>query len=102
MKQSWVYILKCNDDTYYTGVTSNLTLRILKHDSSFYENSYTSSRLPAELVYYCEFTDITVAIKMEKQIKKWSKAKKKHLLMVNMINCQIWQRKSLCRISIRF
>jgi putative endonuclease len=80
MKQSYVYILKCSDDTYYTGVTSNLVNRMFKHESGFHPNSYTYNRRPLELVFYCEFTDITLAIEKEKQIKKWSKAKKDALI----------------------
>ena len=80
MKQSYVYILKCSDNSYYTGVTSNLESRIFKHLTGFYTESYTSSRRPLQLVFYCEFTDINLAIDTEKQIKKWSRAKKEALI----------------------
>jgi putative endonuclease len=80
MKQSYVYILKCSDGSYYTGVTSNLESRMFKHNSGFYPESYTSSRRPLELVFYCEFTDINLAIDKEKQIKRWSRAKKEALI----------------------
>jgi putative endonuclease len=80
MKKSYVYILKCSDNTYYTGVTSNLESRIMKHNSGFYPNSYTASRRPLSLAFYCEFTDINLAIETEKQIKNWSKAKKEALI----------------------
>lgn len=80
MKLSYVYILKCSDGTYYTGVTSNLSDRIIKHNSGCYPECYTFSRRPLELVFYCEFTDINLAIEKEKQIKKWSKAKKEALI----------------------
>ncbi|PCI09477.1 MAG: hypothetical protein COB73_05470 [Flavobacteriaceae bacterium] len=78
MRQSYVYILKCADGTYYTGVTSDLTKRIESHEEGKYKGSYTSKRLPVELVFYAEFTDINFAI--EKQIKNWSKAKKEALI----------------------
>ena len=80
MKVYNVYILKCSDNTYYTGMTSGLELRIKKHETSFYKNSYTSFRLPIELVFFCEFQNVNEAIKKEKQIKKWSKAKKEALI----------------------
>jgi putative endonuclease len=80
MKQSYVYILKCFDNTFYTGVTGNLESRIFKHESGLYPESYTHIRRPLELVFYCEFTDINFAIEKEKQIKKWSKAKKEALI----------------------
>lgn len=80
MKQSYVYILKCSDNTYYTGVTSNLTQRMFQHNLGFYPDCYTFSRRPVALVFYAEFTDINFAIEKEKQIKKWSKAKKEALI----------------------
>ncbi|OAB25371.1 hypothetical protein FBFR_14795 [Flavobacterium fryxellicola] len=80
MKQSYVYILKCSDHSYYTGVTSNLESRMFKHNSGFYPDCYTFLRRPLELVFYCEFTDITLAIDKEKQIKKWSRVKKEAVI----------------------
>ena len=80
MKQSYVYILKCSDNTYYTGITSNLEKRLLNHNSGFYPNCYTFNKRPLDLVFYAEFTDINLAIEKEKQIKKWSKAKKEALI----------------------
>ncbi|MFV5685802.1 GIY-YIG nuclease family protein [Flavobacterium sp. GB2R13] len=80
MKQSFVYILKCSNTSYYTGVTSTLTSRIFKHNTGFYPDCYTFNKRPLELVFYCEFTDINLAIETEKQIKKWSRAKKEALI----------------------
>ncbi|WP_299438917.1 GIY-YIG nuclease family protein [uncultured Aquimarina sp.] len=80
MKLSHVYILKCADDSYYTGVTSNLSKRLFQHQSGFYIDCYTYNRRPMELVYSSEFTDIQLAIDTEKQIKKWSRAKKEALI----------------------
>lgn len=76
MKIYSLYILLCSDGTYYTGVTSNLNKRFSEHQSSRYKDSYTSKRLPVELVFYAEFTQVGIAIEKEKQIKRWSKAKK--------------------------
>ncbi len=80
MKLSFVYILECSDRTYYTGVTSNLEKRVFEHKSGKHQDSYTYSRRPLKLVFYCEFTDINMAIEKEKQIKKWSKVKKEALI----------------------
>jgi len=41
MKQSYVYILKCFDNTYYTGVISNIKERIKQHKTGFHRGSYT-------------------------------------------------------------
>jgi len=80
MKESYVYILKCSDGTYYTGMTSNLEQRFERHTSGFYKGSYTEKRRPVTLEFYAAFTDINLAIQSEKQIKKWSKAKKEALI----------------------
>ncbi|WP_117881112.1 GIY-YIG nuclease family protein [Aureibaculum luteum] len=80
MQLSFVYILKCNDDSYYTGVTSDLTKRLFQHENAVFKDSYTFQRRPVVLVFYAEFTDINLAIVTEKQIKKWSRAKKEALI----------------------
>ena len=51
-----------------------------KHQSGRYRDSYTHSRRPVELVFYATFTEVEMAIATEKQIKKWSRAKKKALI----------------------
>ena len=80
MKIYFVYILQCSDKSYYTGVTSNLSQRIFQHQNGTFKDSYTSKRRPVELVFYCEFTNIEMAIEKEKQIKKWSRSKKEALI----------------------
>jgi len=80
MKLSFVYILECSDGTYYTGVTSNLEKRVFEHKNGKHQDSYTFSRRPLKLVFFCEFTDINMAIEKEKQIKKCSQAKKEALI----------------------
>ena len=80
MKVYSVYILRCRDKTYYTGITSDLWKRVEVHQSGKYENSYTYIRRPIELVYYCEFTEPDLAIEFEKRIKNWSRAKKEALI----------------------
>src|SRR5690554_1822078 len=80
MKTYVVYILECSDKSYYTGITSNLTNRLEKHQSGRYKESYTHNRRPVELVFYATFTDVEMAIATEKQIKKWSRAKKEALI----------------------
>ena len=80
MKLSYVYILKCSDNSYYTGMTSNLLKRVFEHKTGKNKDSYTYTRRPVELVFYAEFTDINLAIQAEKQIKKWSRIKKQALI----------------------
>jgi len=82
MKDYFVYILKCFDESYYTGVTSNLEKRLNEHNSGFIKG-YTSERLPVKLVYSNRFGDVNEAIRAEKQIKGWSRAKKEALITGN-------------------
>ncbi|PCI96453.1 MAG: hypothetical protein COB15_10105 [Flavobacteriales bacterium] len=76
----YVYILKCADETYYTGVTNNINSRLKEHQSDDNQNSYTYKRRPVQLVFCSEFSNIEDAIEKEKQIKKWSKKKKEALI----------------------
>ncbi len=78
-----VYILRCSDDSYYIGITNNLALRIEQHNSGQVPNSYTSTRLPVELIYSEQYTDPKVAIAREKQLKRWSRKKKEALMWAN-------------------
>jgi len=76
----YVYILKCADDSYYTGVTNNLERRIIEHQDGLIPNCYTHNRRPITCVYSQHYTDINQAIISEKQIKGWSRKKKEALV----------------------
>ncbi len=76
MKSYYVYILKCNDKSYYTGITNNLEERIQQHQSGYVKTCYTFRRRPLELVYSIQMQDINQAIALEKQIKGWTRKKK--------------------------
>jgi putative endonuclease len=80
MKFYYVYILKCADGTFYTGLTSNLDRRINQHNDGIYKNAYTYLRIPVVLLFYEHFTDVHQAIYFEKKIKKWSNSKKYALI----------------------
>ena len=79
MKNYYVYILRCSDQSYYTGVTNNLEIRLAEHQSGFIKG-YTSARLPVKLMFSANFNDINQAIRFEKQIKGWSRNKKVALI----------------------
>ena len=72
--------MRCSDNSYYTGISSNLVKRLLDHNKGTKPDSYTYSRRPVTLVFYAEFTNPEIAICVEKQIKKWSRAKKEALI----------------------
>ena len=80
MKSYQVYILRCSDGTFYTGVTSRLEQRLAEHQSGKDPSSYTFKRRPLELVLVETFGRIEDAISAEKRVKKWSQAKKRKLI----------------------
>ena len=80
MKRYYVYILRCTDNSYYTGVTNDLETRFLYHQMGYDPNAYTYNRRPVEIVYYTEFDDINQAIAFEKQLKGWSRKKKEAVI----------------------
>ena len=80
MKQYFVYILLCSDNSYYTGVTNNLERRIYEHENGLDPSSYTFKRRPLKLVFHEMFYDINQAIAFEKQIKGWRRAKKEAII----------------------
>jgi len=80
MRLFWVYILRCADGSYYTGVTGNLDQLFYLHQVGFSKTSYTYTRRPVTLVY-AEYTDdVIAAITREKQIQGWTRRKKEALI----------------------
>ncbi|MFO7887077.1 MAG: GIY-YIG nuclease family protein [Eubacteriales bacterium] len=75
----YVYILKCEDNTLYTGYTNNIENRIQTHNSGK-GAKYTRGRLPVELQYYEEFEEKGQALKREHEIKKLSRLEKVKLI----------------------
>ena len=63
----FVYLLRCNDGTIYTGCTNNIEDRMKRHNLK--QVSYTSTRLPFQLVTYISFTDKYKAFEFEKYLK---------------------------------
>ncbi len=75
----YVYIIKCLDNTYYTGLTWNIPNRIEQHISKL-GSKYTNKHGFDKLVYFEEHTDLETARLREKQIKDWSQNKKRKLI----------------------
>lgn len=80
MKTYFVYIVKCNDNSYYTGFTNNLERRLTEHHFGKNKDCYTFNKRPLELVWYEQFNDVLNAIETEKKIKGWSRRKKEALI----------------------
>jgi len=69
-----------NHTVLYTGVTSTLRKRILKHQNKFYPGSFTARYNAHKLVWYEMYFDIGEAIAREKQLKGGSRQKKIDLI----------------------
>lgn len=76
----WLYILKCSDDTLYTGITTNLKRRIEEHNSSKLGAKYTKGKRPVLLVYCKKFKNRSLATKHEIKIKSLSRDQKLDLI----------------------
>ncbi|MEM9279936.1 MAG: GIY-YIG nuclease family protein [Pseudomonadota bacterium] len=81
--EATVYILKCSDGSYYTGLTKqNIEARIWEHNHGIYKG-YTYKRRPVKLVFTETYDRLTEAIARERQIKGWNSKKKEALIAQN-------------------
>ena len=79
MKQWYVYILRCKDGTFYTGMTDNVTRRAEAHNAGR-GAKYTRSRIPVEVVYTEECESCSAALKREYAIKKLTRQQKLEMI----------------------
>lgn len=79
MTYGYVYILRCKDDSLYTGWCIDLKKRLALHNSGK-GAKYTRSKRPCKLVYYEEISNKSEALKREIAIKKLTKSKKEDLV----------------------
>ncbi|WP_413439293.1 GIY-YIG nuclease family protein [Sulfuriferula sp. GW1] len=77
----YVYILQCADRTLYTGVTTDITARVVNHNAGK-GAKYTRSRLPAVLVYQEKASDHGAALRREHAIKQMRAEEKRRLFLV--------------------
>lgn len=71
-------MVRCADDTLYTGISIDVEARIDKHNSGR-GAKYTSTRLPVKLIYIEDQIDRSFAIKREIEVKKWGRKRKENL-----------------------
>ena len=83
-ESQWVvYIVKCNDETFYTGITNELERRLTEHNDSTPNSKaarYTRARQPVELIYSEACTNRQEASKREFAIKKLRRRQKEELV----------------------
>jgi putative endonuclease len=78
-KSYTLYILKCSDSTYYTGIAVDVEKRLLEHNTSDRGAKYTRSRRPVSLIYRETYSDKSSALKRELAIKKMKRCEKEAL-----------------------
>jgi putative endonuclease len=79
-KSYCVYMLRCSDETLYTGIALNAELREHEHNNSPKGAKYTRARRPVTLVYSEICEDKSTALKREYAIKKLKRVQKEALL----------------------
>lgn len=75
-----VYILRCADGSYYIGLTEDLEGRENAHNNGR-GSTYTFLRRPVRLVYSESYDSLEKAVGRERQLKRWSRTKKKALIV---------------------
>lgn len=82
MKNFFVYILRCADQSLYVGRTQDLERRLAEHQNR-QGCLYTALRLPAKMIFSQSFANENEAYAAEQQIKGWSRKKKEALVKNN-------------------
>lgn len=79
----FVYILLCNNGSYYIGSSNNVDQRVKDHLNGK-GGRFTRSHKPQKLVYTEELPNKSEALKREAQLKTWSRAKKEAIIAGNL------------------
>jgi putative endonuclease len=79
MTMYYVYIIKCKDDTLYTGITTDVQRRFKEH-SLGKGGAYTRSKKVKKVLYTEQFSTRSEALKRESEIKGWRREKKLNLI----------------------
>lgn len=80
MSDWFVYMLRCSDNSLYTGITTDVERRVKEHNEAKAGAKYTRAKRPVELVYEEQAESRSVALKREAQLKKLKKYEKEDLL----------------------
>jgi putative endonuclease len=80
MRNWYIYILRCADQSLYTGVTNDLERRLEEHNNGCAAARYTRGRRPVSLVYFETAANRSIACRREYQIKQLNRLNKQKLL----------------------
>lgn len=82
---SWfVYVMRCADDTLYTGITTDVARRLVEHNESPKGARYTRARRPVTLAATWEFESRSEAAREEAKFKRLSRAEKLARVIVRL------------------
>lgn len=83
----FVYILRCADNTFYTGISTDLKRRVQEHNNGTQSkgSKYTKARLPVILEYYEKSQSRSMASKREYAIKRLTRIQKEQLLQCSLM-----------------
>ena len=72
----FLYVVKCADDTLYTGITTDVTRRLHEHNNTTKGAKYTKKRRPVALLHTVGYEDRASASQAESKFKKLSRKQK--------------------------
>ncbi|WP_132058149.1 GIY-YIG nuclease family protein [Halorussus amylolyticus] len=79
MTVHWVYVIECDDGSFYTGYTTDVQRRVREHDRG--EGAkYTRGRTPVELVHTERFDSKSAAMSREYELKQLSRPEKERVV----------------------
>jgi putative endonuclease len=87
---SWtVYFLRCNDNSLYTGITTDIERRLHQHNNTKLGAKYTRARRPVKLVYSETAADKSTASKREYELRTLTKKQKEKLVLAYSVSMVI-------------
>lgn len=84
-----LYLIRCSNNSLYTGITTDIERRFLEHQSMPQGSKYLRGKGPLQLAYQCEIGDKGLALKVEHRVKQLQKAQKERLVQSGMKKKQL-------------
>ena len=93
MPDWYLYLIRCRDSTLYTGISTDVDRRFAQHQGSGNAGSrYLKGRGPLRLVFQVKLGSKSLALKLEREVKRLSKARKEKLIKAGRFAVQIMNR----------
>ena len=96
MSEWYLYLIRCRDSTLYTGISTDVDRRLAQHQGEGNAGSrYLKGRGPLSLVFQEKLGSKSLALKVERRVKRMSKARKEKLIKVSGYAVQIANRSTM-------